>query len=54
MLNFITKYMCPQSGWSALMFACDEGYPAVVAELLSHGANILYCSQQVINLYSYD
>ena len=45
----------PQSGWSALMFACDKGHPAVVAELLSHGANIGYCSQQVYKcVYSYD
>lgn len=43
-------YSCVQGGWTALMFACDEGHSAIVAELLSCGADVQLCTHQVYNL----
>ena len=43
-------YTYIQDGWSPLMCTCasDDGHVTVVAELLSHGANVELCTEKVL------
>ena len=50
MLSICSYYTCTQNGWSPLMYASENGHVTVVAELLSHGANVELCSHKVLEL----
>ena len=40
-------FLFHQTGWSPLMLASNKGHSAVVAELLSHGADVELCIYRV-------
>lgn len=42
-----------QDGWSPLMLASSRGNSAVVAELLSHGADVGLCTHKVWPLFHF-
>jgi hypothetical protein len=51
--GYILPFICVQTGWSALHYACYNGYYDVVQALLSHKDINLNCKTNVLELFFY-